>query len=240
MQNIWLLTATAATLGFVHTLIGPDHYLPFIVISRARNWKLRKTLWVSFLCGLGHVLSSVALGFLGIALGMAVGHLEKVESTRGNIASWLLIGFGLAYLVWGLRKAYRSKPHEHVHYHPDGEKHVHTHTHEDGHIHIHEGQAESGEKKNITPWVLFLIFVFGPCEPLIPLVMYPAAQHSTSGVVLVTAAFGLTTILTMLTIIALSSWGLSFVRLGGLERYSHALAGGIILVSGLAVQFLGL
>jgi len=85
-----------------------------------------------------------------------------------------------------------------------------------------------------------LIFVFGPCEPLIPLVMYPAAQHSTSGVIMVTAAFGLTTILTMLTIISLSAWGLSFVRLGALERYSHALAGGIILISGLAVQFLGL
>lgn len=240
MQNIWLLAGAAATLGFVHTLIGPDHYLPFIVISRARQWKLGKTLWISFLCGLGHVLSSVLLGFLGIALGMAVGHLEKVESARGNIASWLLIGFGLAYMVWGLRKAYRSRAHEHVHYHPDGEVHAHTHTHEDGHLHLHEEGEPAGSKKNITPWVLFLIFVFGPCEPLIPLVMYPAAQHSTSGVILVTAAFGLTTILTMLTIIALSAWGLSFVRLGVLERYSHALAGGLILISGLAVQFLGL
>ncbi len=238
MQNIWLLVGTAATLGFVHTLIGPDHYLPFIVISRARKWKLGKTLWVSFLCGLGHVLSSVVLGFLGIALGIAVGHLEEVESTRGTIASWLLIGFGLAYMVWGLRKAYRSRPHEHVHYHPDGEVHVHTHTHENGHLHLHE--EEAGSKKSITPWVLFLIFVFGPCEPLIPLLMYPAAQHSTSGVILVTVAFGLTTILTMLAIISLSAWGLSFVRLGVLERYSHALAGSLILISGLAVQFLGL
>jgi len=25
-------------------------------------------------------------------------------------------------------------------------------------------------------WALFLIFVFGPCEPLIPLIMYPAAK----------------------------------------------------------------
>lgn len=240
MQNIWLLAGTAATLGFVHTLIGPDHYLPFIVISRARKWRLGKTLWVSFLCGLGHVLSSVVLGFLGIALGLAVGHLEKVESTRGNIASWLLIGFGLAYMVWGLRKAYRARPHEHVHCHSDGQVHIHTHTHEAGHLHLHEETEEEGGKKNITPWVLFLIFVFGPCEPLIPLVMYPAAQHSTSGVILVTTAFGLTTILTMLTIISLSSWGLSLVRLGALERYSHALAGGLILISGLAVQFLGL
>jgi sulfite exporter TauE/SafE len=234
MQNIWLLAGTAATLGFVHTVIGPDHYLPFIVISRARKWSLPKTLSVSFFCGLGHVLSSVVLGFVGIGLGLAVGHLEKIEGTRGSLAAWLLIGFGLAYLVWGLRKAYRSRPHEHLHYHPDGRAHAHIHTHEADHLHVHE------EKKNLTPWVLFLIFVFGPCEPLIPLVMYPAAQHSTSGVIIVTAAFGLTTILTMLTIIALSALGLSFVRLGGLERYSHALAGGIIFISGLAVQFLGL
>ncbi|HRS75419.1 MAG TPA: sulfite exporter TauE/SafE family protein, partial [Anaerolineaceae bacterium] len=228
----------AVTLGFVHTVIGPDHYVPFIAIARARNWRLSKTIIVSALCGLGHVLSSVVLGFVGVGLGLAVGHLEKVESSRGTIAAWLLIGFGLVYLVWGLRKAYRAKPHTHLHYHADGEVHVHTHSHEGGHLHIHEEKGK--EKENITPWVLFLIFVFGPCEPLIPLVMYPAAQHSTSGVIMVTAAFGLATILTMVTIIALSSWGLSFVKLGKLERYSHALAGAVIFVSGLAVQFLGL
>ena len=238
MQNIWLLVGTAVTLGFVHTVIGPDHYVPFIAIARARNWRLSKTMIVSALCGLGHVLSSVILGFLGVGLGLAIGHLERVESTRGTIAAWLLIGFGLVYLVWGLRKAYRAKPHTHLHYHADGEVHLHTHSHEGGHLHIHEEKGR--EKENITPWVLFLIFVFGPCEPLIPLVMYPAAQHSMSGVIMVTAAFGLATILTMLTIIALSSWGLSFVKLGKLERYSHALAGGVIFVSGLAVQFLGL
>jgi len=238
MQNIWLLVGTAVTLGFVHTVIGPDHYVPFIAIARARNWRLSKTMIVSAICGLGHVLRSVVVGFVGVGLGLAVGHLEKVESSRGTIAAWLLIGFGLVYLVWGLRKAYRAKPHTHLHYHADGEVHVHTHSHEGGHLHMHEEKGK--EKENITPWVLFLIFVFGPCEPLIPLVMYPAAQHSTSGVIMVTAAFGLATILTMVTIIALSSWGLSFVKLGKLERYSHALAGGVIFISGLAVQFLGL
>jgi len=236
MANIWLLVGTAVTLGFVHTVIGPDHYVPFIAIARARNWRLSKTIIVSALCGLGHVLSSVVLGFLGVGLGLAVGHLERVESSRGTIAAWLLIGFGLVYLVWGLRKAYRAKPHSHFHYHTDGEAHAHGHSHEGGHVHLHEEK----EKENITPWILFLIFVFGPCEPLIPLVMYPAAQHSTSGVIMVTAAFGLATILTTVTIIALSSWGLSFVKLGKLERYSHALAGAVIFVSGLAVQFLGL
>jgi len=70
--------------------------------------------------------------------------------------------------------------------------------------------------------------------------MYPAARHNLFGVALVTAAFGLTTILTMLSLISLASWGLSFFSLGRLERYAHALAGAMIFVSGLSVQFLGL
>jgi len=237
MSNEMLVIAgTAATLGLVHTVLGPDHYLPFIVISRARRWSLSKTLFVSFFCGLGHVLSSVVLGFIGIALGIAVFSLESLESFRGSAAAWLLISFGFAYFIWGLHRAIRKKPHEHLHLHGDGQEHKHLHTHEVAHSHIHDHKKSA----NITPWILFTIFVFGPCEPLIPLVMYPAAKHNISGVILVTAAFGLMTILTMLIIITVSSWGISFLRLGRLERYVHALAGAMIFISGLSVQFLGL
>lgn len=246
-REIWVLAGTAASLGLIHTIIGPDHYLPFIVISRARNWTLRKTLFVSFLAGLGHILSSVVLGFVGIALGIAVARLEGVESARGEIAAWLLIGFGMAYFLWGIRRAWKGKPHTHAHLHEHAEAADHTHGPDAAHEHVHSHEKAEhahphGEssKVNITPWVLFTIFVFGPCEPLIPLVMYPAARHSTAGVVLVAAAFGLVTIATMLVIITAASWGARFVRLGKLERYSHALAGLMIFVSGLAVQFLGL
>jgi ABC-type nickel/cobalt efflux system permease component RcnA len=235
-HDIWVLAGTAASIGFIHTVLGPDHYLPFIVMGRARRWPLAKTIIISFLCGLGHVLSSVLLGFLGIALGIAVIRLEGVESFRGSLAAWLLIGFGLAYFVWGMRRAWKNKPHSHSHAHSPEDEHDHSHTHDEEHYHLHGASGRA----NITPWILFTIFVFGPCEPLIPLVMYPAARHSAGGVVLVTAAFGLTTILTMLAIIAVSSWGVGFVRLGRLERYSHALAGAMIFVSGLAVQILGL
>src|SRR5512137_900598 len=258
-REIWVLAGTAATLGLVNTVIGPDHYLPFIVIGRARNWTLRKTLFVSSLAGLGHILSSVILGFLGIALGIGVSKLVGVESARGAIAAWLLIGFGFAYFVWGMRRAWRGKPHVHPHLHDHEEVHVHPHgpdlgVHDPAHAHVHEHDhphthelaehahphGEAPQKANVTPWVLFTIFVFGPCEPLIPLVMYPAARHSLAGVALVAAAFGLVTIVTMLAIIAAASFGASFVKLGKLERYSHALAGLMIFLSGLAVIFLGL
>jgi nickel/cobalt exporter len=235
--EILVLAGTAASIGFVHTVLGPDHYLPFIVISRARRWTLAKTLFISFLCGLGHVLSSVVLGFIGIALGIAVFRLEGVESFRGGLAAWILIGFGLAYFIWGFHRAIRKKPHKHIHIHAEGMEHDHSHAHhEASHTHVHDERA----KTNITPWILFVIFVFGPCEPLIPLLMYPAAKHNIGGVILVTLAFGVITILTMLIIITAASWGTGFIRLGPLEKYAHAIAGAMIFISGLSVQFLGL
>ena len=236
-SEILVLAGTAATIGFVHTLLGPDHYLPFIVIGRARRWTLSKTLFISFLCGLGHVLSSVVIGLVGIALGMAIFRIKGIESFRGSLAAWLLIGFGLAYFIWGLHRAIKNKPHKHIHLHAEGVEHEHSHTHQKAvHSHVHDEKIKS----SLTPWILFTIFVFGPCEPLIPLLMYPAAKHNIGGVVLVTLTFGVATILTMLVIIASASWGVRFIRLGFLERYVHAIAGVMIFISGMSVQFLGL
>ena len=64
------LTIAAASVGFIHTILGPDHYLPFAVLSWARNWSVAKTGLITALCGLGHVASSVILGLLRVSLGL--------------------------------------------------------------------------------------------------------------------------------------------------------------------------
>ena len=235
-NEISILLITAASIAFFHTLFGPDHYIPFIVMAKSGKWSRAKTTWITFLCGVGHVLSSVVLGLIGVAAGIAVSKLENVESFRGDIAAWLLIAFGLVYFVWGMKKAVKNKPHTHVHVHSDGTYHAHEHTHKLEHTHVHENSV----KKTMTPWILFTIFVFGPCEPLIPLVMYPAAEHSIIGMALVTTVFGVITIGTMLTIVLGTLWGINFLPVGKLERYTHALAGATICLSGLAIVFLGL
>ena len=91
-----------------------------------------------------------------------------------------------------------------------------------------------------TPWVLFIIFFLGPCEPLIPLLMYPAAKHSLTGTALVAGIFGTVTVGTMLGVVIAGSYGFYMLPLQKMERHTHALAGGAILLSGLAIQFLGL
>ncbi len=239
MTNALLILAlTACSIGFFHTLFGPDHYMPFIMMAKARKWTLRKTIWITSLCGLGHIVGSILLGIIGIVLGISVSSLNATESFRGELAAWFLIAFGLVYFVWGLRKALRNRVHSHKHDHGESEKdsHIHNHAHNEKHLHIH-GKEKA---KNITPWILFTIFFFGPCEPLIPMLMYPAAKDSMPAMVLIAGLFGIVTIATMLGVVVATSLGVNLLPLGRLERYTQAVAGATVCMCGISIQFLGL
>jgi ABC-type nickel/cobalt efflux system permease component RcnA len=135
-----------------------------------------------------------------------------------------------------MRRAVRNKTHTHFHSHGDREEHSHSHGHNEEHIHVHDKEV----KANITPWILFTVFVLGPCEPLIPILMYPAAQSSLYGLVMVTVVFSVVTIATMISIVIISSLGVNMLPVKKLERYTHALAGAAIFLCGIAIQFLGL
>lgn len=203
------LTATALSVGAMHTLLGPDHYVPFAAMSHAGGWSAGKTLRVTVACGLGHVAGSVALGLLGLAFGVAVLKLELLEGIRGDVAGWMLVAIGVAYLAWGLVAASRRRGHAHT------------------------AAAAPG---NWTPWLLFLVFVFGPCEPLIPLLMYPAARANAAAVAAVVAAFAAATVGTMVVAVLAMRYGAAVARVSRVERFSHALAGLAILACGLLVK----
>lgn len=280
----FFLYGTAASIALMHTLLGPDHYLPFMAMSRAGRWSLSKTVFITVLCGVGHVLSSVFLGLIGIVFGVAVFRLESFESFRGDLVGFLMIGFGLIYFVWGVRHAIRNRPHTHWHVHADGTIHTHEHTHSGQHLHVHAGTQPGAQATGVihdelpmnefskdgavrlrrirerntksdqsfkpdtsltlTPWILFTIFLFGPCELLIPVLMYPAARAGVWLLVGVILVFGVTTIVTMTLIVAAAHFSLNrmftqrvsrFQFFQRFNRYSHALAGVTILFCGTAV-----
>lgn len=212
--QISYLAITALTIGTLHTLAGPDHYLPFVAMAKARNWTLMRTINIVILCGIGHVFSSVIIGFVGIAAGFAISGIDKVEGARGNVAAWLLLMFGMGYMIWGLYRLWRNKLHQHNH--------------------------DTGEKKKMTFWILFTIFIFGPCEPLIPILMYPAAAHNYGAVAYISLIFALSTILTMVSVVFFMLKGISLVKFHILEKYQHVLAGGAIAACGASIVFLGL
>lgn len=235
MSEMMVLLMSAATLGVIHTLLGPDHYLPFIVLSKARGWTRTRTLWITFISGIGHVAGSVILGMLGIAMGISLSKLETIESSRGSIVGWMLIAFGVLYTLYGVYKYFKKGSHFHLpaFLRPRSIRH--------SDLHLSEGELKKEDDAGrMTPWILFLIFVFGPCEVLIPMLVYPAAQQSGWGVFLVALVFGIATVGTMLLVVMLGYQGLSLVRFKGREHQLHLLAGVVILAAGAGMQFMGL
>lgn len=290
---MWFFSAIG--IGFLHTLFGPDHYVPFIVIGRARRWGLGRTSLLTFVCGLGHVLSSVVIGLVGVAAGVALHRVQGWEETRGEWAGWALFLLGLGYFAWGLWRGATGRRHRHAHLHPDGTVHAHPHAHAgeghpsvhahahaghvsahvhphaDGHAHDahvpagaadrspaaddHRRVAESGPPesasadaasadvrswKSLTPWLLFLVFVLGPCEPLIPLFFASALSGAWHEVLAVVVGYGAATLAAMHGLVAVFWLGLRRIDLGPLERWTHAAAGAVVALAGAAMVFLGL
>ena len=170
------------------------------------------------------------LGLGGAALGLAVSKIKGLEAVRGGVAGWTFLLFGAVYCSWGLWRASRNKRHKHFDIQDDGSIYVFEHKH---------GEAITPKERHaVTPWVMFIVFVLGPCEQMIPLLYFPAAKHSASNMILLIVVYTLFTLLTMLLMVVLGFYGLSFLKTEKLEKYMHALGGGAILVCGVGMVFL--
>ncbi|MCF8473963.1 MAG: hypothetical protein K9G26_04635 [Emcibacter sp.] len=243
-NELQMLIWGAASIAFIHTLLGPDHYLPFVAIGKARGWTVLRILGITALCGLGHSAGSIILGIMGAYAGYALADLEVIEALRGDAAAWVLVSFGLVYLVWGMKRSQSHKSHSHLHTHGDGTLHRHNHDHISSHAHIHEAKTDQKGFGVFTPWMLFIIFVLGPCEPLIPLMMIPAASGEWVSMALTVGVFAFVTIGTMMAVVFATIFGLksfSFENsFSGLEKYAHAFAGGALSLCGIGMITLGL
>lgn len=228
------IVLTTAAIALVHTVLGPDHYLPFVALGKARAWSLPKTLWTTAVCGLGHVGSSLLLG-LGIATGSwSIASVTGWQGLRGATAAWLLLGFGVAYALWGLKQYWRraNPGHSHAHAHADGTVHDHGHDHHAQHAHPHPS------RRSLVGWSLFVVFVLGPCEPFVPLMMVPASQRDSATTIAVALVFILVTLATMLTVVFAMTRGLDAIAHRSrwrAERLGHVAAGSTLACCGVAM-----
>lgn len=210
-DSIWILLMSTASIAFLHSL-APDHWMPFAAIAKVQRWSKSKLLWITFVSGLAHVGVSIAFGMIGILLGFSLSRLQNMEGNRGAIALWLLIGFGIAYMLWGLKKARE---------------------------HAHIVDEEKLREKTVAIWTLFAIFILGPCESLVPLV-FLGYNYGYPGVLSVSIVFSVVTITMMLVQSLLVFMGIQWIKNDIAERYSHAFAGLVIALTGALVMLLGI
>ena len=208
------LLLTAVLTGMIHTIAGPDHYLPFVAISKSRNYGWSKTLFWTILCGIGHVGSAIvlALGFILFAEILTESRLEWLEAWRGDIAAYAMIGMGAALILHSLHKRWKHR--------------AETHSHPEN-------------NSSLSYWVVFIIFVLGPCEALLPL-LTASAVLGTMSVILAALTFSVATIVTMLAAVITGRFGLNVLRFPWLERFAPEIAGGTVMLCGLAIVCLGL
>ena len=230
-SEMQVLAVTAISIACLHTVTGPDHYLPFIALSKSRGWSFAKTIGCTIICGCGHVWSSVLLGLGGAAIGWSLSKINWIENIRGGIAGWVMLVFGFIYGSWGLHRAYKNNPHKHFDLQDDGSIYVYQHKH---------GETVTPQNRHkVTPWVMFIIFILGPCEPMIPLLYFSGAKNSWSGIILLIGIYTVVTLLTMITMVTLGYKGLAFVKTEKIERYMHAIGGLTIFICGVSMLFLG-
>ncbi len=201
------LAAGAASIGALHSL-APDHWVPFAALARARGWSTWKTARITAVCGLGHVTVSALLGLLALWFGLKTLRLfgERLEAVAGI----LLIAFGLAYGIWGLRNAMSEKLHHHSHVDP--------------------------EKTSVL--TLFLLFSADPCVAVMPL-LFAAAPLGVFKAGAVVLTYELATLSAMIALVMLANAGAQRLRAHWLDHYGDASAGGVIAVTGVAVLLLG-
>ncbi len=209
-ESLSSLFALAAGVGVVHTIAGPDHYLPVIAAARLRDWSSRRALARTAMLGLVHCLTSVvvlvaALAFFGGVVTESSA-LATTQDVRSDVTAGLLIASGAVLGGLGWRTFRRGVP-----------------------------DRTLGAATSRMRLALLLIFAIGPCEWLLLPAVAAAASHGAVGAL---AAAGVFTVATVVTMVVAVAFGLAILPrwrlrpgLGELAAgATFALCGALILI----------
>lgn len=229
------IAAVGFPLAFLHAAI-PTHWLPFVLVGRARAWSKMKTMAVTMTAGLGHVALTTLLG-LGVAW-----FGSRLHTTLGPIFPWLaggvlaLLGF---YYLW--RQVTGRGICHHVtpgsSHHADehcGEEHDHTHWDDElktsplVSTRVGDTAAVGG---------LFIMLTVSPCEAFLPLYL-SGVQFGWKGFIVLSTILAVSALAAM----ALFTWfalaGLDRIRIQRFERSEAGLLGAMFLMLSVVVVLL--
>lgn len=206
-----LLVVAVGIVGVLHTMV-PDHWAPITLIARQRGWTRAQTARAALGAGTGHVLSTLFLGVILWAAGLAVaarfGHWIEI------ISSVALITFG----GWIAFSGWRETHH----------KHAHERAHALGHEHHHHDHGSRGQGA-----ALMLILGSSPMVEGLP-AFFAAGKFGWPLVVIMSIVFAASTIVTYIALCMASVAGLQGLGLAPLEHYGEVLSGLFIVAVGIA------
>ncbi len=225
------IAATGFTVAFFHAAI-PTHWLPFVLVARARGWTRTKTLAVAALAGLGHIGITSLLGLVIAWFGFQLN--ERIGSAFPWVAAGVLWCIGGFYL-W--RQWHGGVLHHHL---KGGSHQPSSHCgHEQEHSHwedeIKDTPLVSSRKGD---WAaisgLLVMLTLSPCEGFLP-VYLSGVQFGWTGFFVLSAILAVGALAGMMLFTWLTLVGLEKVELKKIERWEAGLLGGIFTLLGVIV-----
>ncbi|HVS45754.1 MAG TPA: hypothetical protein VMS32_03735 [Verrucomicrobiae bacterium] len=200
-----LLLVTVVAVGILHTIV-PDHWVPITLMARQRGWTSAQTGRAAFGAGLGHTISTLAIGVVvwlaGLAFAVRFGHYVSVAS------SILLVAFGGWLALSSVREMRAANAREHG---------------PSGHDHHHKAAG--------SRMTLMLILGSSPMVEGIP-TFFAAAKFGIAQLALMSVLFAASTIATYMTLCIYSSAALRSFSLGKFEKYGEVISGTFVALVG--------
>jgi ABC-type nickel/cobalt efflux system permease component RcnA len=213
------LLAAAAGVGFGHAVL-PDHWVPLAVLGRTRRYPLSRVARLSGLAGIAHVLVSIVLGGVIIAVGLQF--RSTVEHAQDTIIGCILIATGIGFLILELTGRGHHHDHDHDHHH-DLDHHDHHH-HGPEHRHRHGLAAVMVPFGAAASPDLTILPVF--------LAATTAGAATAIGTVVIFAAV---TIGTIVGLTLAAAHGGYQIRGDWLERWGNLITAGVLAAIGVLV-----
>ena len=224
------LIAAAAGVALGHAIM-PDHWVPLAVVGRTRRYPLGRVARLSGLAGIAHVLVSLLLGGLIIAVGLQF--RSTIQHAQDTIVGLVLIATGVGFIV--LELSGRGHTHEHTREH--GHRHHHN-VHDDHHDRHQAAQAAGSGRQGRTRGLAGIMIPFGaaasPDLTILPVFLAATAAGAATAIgSLVT--FALVTITTVVALTLLATAGGYQLRGNWLDRWGNAITAATLLAIGTLV-----
>ena len=215
-ENGPALLAAAAGVGFGHAIL-PDHWVPLAVLGRTRRYPLIRVARLSGLAGVAHVLVSIILGGVIIAVGLQF--RSAIQSAQATIVGGVLIATGVAFVALELT----------------GRGHHHDHEANDHHHHHEPGEPPRGSGlRGLAAVMVPFGAAASPDLTILP-VFLAAATAGLATALGTLAIFAAVTIGTIVGLTLAAARGGYEIRGQWLERWGNLLTALVLLVIGLLV-----
>jgi nickel/cobalt transporter (NicO) family protein len=209
------LLAAAAGVAIGHAVL-PDHWVPLAVVGRTRRYTLRRVAKLSTAAAIAHVLVSLVLGAIIVAVGLQF--RSEIQAAQDAVIGTVLIATGLAFAALEL----------------SGRGHRHAHDHRDHHHdHVHADPASSRTRALAAVMVPFGAAA-SPDLTILP-VFLAATAAGTFAAVGALVLFSIVTVVTIVGLTLSACFGGYRIRGQWLEQWGNAFTAAVLVVIGALV-----